>query len=126
MIGLCLQDNSKLCFVEAKQSSPQTVNEERFNEFIGEITDKFTHSFELWMSIVSKRRKAEISPKIGSPKIEGLKFKFILVIKGHKEEWLVPITRAMRKAMMPYIKIWESDVIVLNEDGAKKWHLIQV
>jgi len=117
-------DDSILSFIEAKSSSPKTDNEERFNEFIKEISDKFLHSFELWLSIVTKRRNEDISENLRKIDMQIIKFKFILVINGHKEEWLVPIMYALKKVLKSYRKIWGTEVIVLNENGAKRWNLI--
>lgn len=44
-----LNENS-LNFVEAKSSSPQPGNQKDFWEFINEISEKFLHSFALYLS----------------------------------------------------------------------------
>jgi len=121
---LYLRDRKKLMFVEAKKSSPNTDNIEKFEEFIEEITTKFIHSFELWMSLVTKRREADIAVPLVNPEMDKVNITFVLVIKDHKEEWLPPITRAINSVMMPYLKIWQSKAIALNDEIAKKWQLI--
>ena len=44
----------EILFVEAKSSSPQpkAENKERFDEFIDEISDKFIHSFNMYLTSV--------------------------------------------------------------------------
>ena len=58
------------------------------------------------------------------PEMDKVNITFVLVIKDHKEEWLPPITRAINSVMMPYLKIWQSNAIALNDEIAKKWQLI--
>ena len=64
---ILINEPNKLNFIEAKSSSPQPRedNMERFDEFIGEITDKFIHSFNLYYSGIMKRNNGydEISNK---------------------------------------------------------------
>lgn len=122
---ICLQKNDKVCFVEAKKSSPRTDNEETFDAFVGELVEKFTHLFEVWMSIFVKRRSSDISRNFLEVDMKTVKFKFILVIHGHKEEWLPPIRNAMKRRLMPHNKIWGSDVVVLNEKSARDMNLIR-
>src|SRR3712207_8075410 len=99
---LFLKDEYELDFIEAKSSSPRPTKDNiiRFNEFIEEISDKFIHSFNLYYSAILKRNEnyEEINNnflKLDSSKI---KLKFILVIKGHEIEWLLPISDADRKS----------------------------
>lgn len=56
-----------------------------------------------------------------------LDFRFVLVINGHREEWLAPLQEALALAMKPLIKAWAIDanaVIILNDQMAKKYGLI--
>jgi hypothetical protein len=56
-----------------------------------------------------------------------MSFRFILIINGHKEEWLAPVGDALKRKLKPYLKIWrigENGVAVLNQDGARMRGLV--
>ena len=93
----CLKDD-ELNFVEAKSSSPKPTqdNQERFEEFISEIADKFMHSFYLYLSaFLGRRRKSKITGRVAAVDHSKAKYKFILIIRGHRIEWLSPLRDAL-------------------------------
>ena len=51
-------------------------------------------------------------------------FQFVLVIKGHKLEWLLPLQDEFKRKLINHTKIWNSEVIVINEIIAEKMKLI--
>ena len=57
------QNDDKLFFVEAKSSSPKPSGAE-FKKYIEDISKKFVHSFDLWLSMNLKRRQDDISEEI--------------------------------------------------------------
>ncbi len=118
----------EILFVEAKSSSPQpkAENKERFDEFIDEISDKFIHSFNMYLTSVLKRNLVDKIPdKLLNIELETAKLKFILIIKGHKIEWLQPLKDAFDRIMIDYNKIWKSSVIIMNDEIAKEFKLIK-
>lgn len=125
-----LRNNNELNFIEAKSSSPRPTSNNiiRFNEFIDEISDKFIHSFNLFYSAILRRNNDydEISSKFFQLDNSKTKFKFILVIKGHDIEWLLPISEALKKKLSYQNIIWKSEVIVMNDNIANKYNLINV
>lgn len=127
---ILLKDINVLNFIEAKSSSPKPVedNEVRFNEYIGEISDKFIHSFNLYYSAILKRNKnyEEIHNNFFELDSSKIKLRFILVIKNHKVEWLMPILDALKKNLAYHNIIWKSDIIVINEKLAKEYGLVKV
>jgi hypothetical protein len=53
--------------------------------------------------------------------------RFILVINGHKEEWLPPLQDALRAALRSTVKTWSfspTSVAVLNDVLARQYGLI--
>ena len=54
-----------------------------------------------------------------------INFKFILVIKGHRTEWLMPLSDALKESMAYHNTIWKSQVVVFNDELAKKYKLIK-
>ncbi|MGL4800117.1 MAG: hypothetical protein ACRCWY_12090 [Cellulosilyticaceae bacterium] len=114
-------------FIEAKSSSPRPTkeNNEQFETFINDIADKFIHSFNLYYSAIHGRYPAE---EIAQPFLEiesdKVTYRFILIIKGHHIEWLLPLQEALHRKLHYHITIWKSDVILMNEEVAKERKLI--
>ena len=54
-------------------------------------------------------------------------FRFVLVINGHKQEWLAPLQSALSLALKPVVKSWALPAIsvaVLNHELAQLHGLI--
>ena len=84
------QNDDKLFFVEANSSSPKPSGGD-FKKYIEDISKKFVHSFDLWLSLNLKRRQDDISEEILDVQTSNQIFRFILVIKGHEKSWLPPV-----------------------------------
>ena len=128
---ILLSKENELSFIEAKSSSPRPTENSsiRFTEFINEISEKFIHSFNLYYSAILRRvtddEGAEINSRFKKLDNGEIKFKFILVIKGHKVEWLMPLSDALKKNLAYHNTIWKSQVVVLNDEQAKEYRLIK-
>lgn len=124
-----LRNKNELNFIEAKSSSPRPtkLNNIRFNEFINEISDKFIHSFNLFYSAILKRNKdyGEINNNFFELDNSQIKLKFIIVIKDHDIEWLLPISDALKKKLSYHNTIWKSEVIVMNDQIANRYNLVK-
>lgn len=123
--------SNRLCFIEAKTNYPDPINgcsseekNERFREDIKKIVEKMRHSLELYASILLNRYpKDGISDEM--KKIESLEIRLILVIKNADKSWLVPLQDIFRKELKAEMHIWKiPDFIILNEELARKKHLI--
>lgn len=129
---------SAVWVLEAKSSSPQQETEadpkskfkSAFDEFIEGIRVKLTNAFLL---IIAARLGRQPSAKDELPEpfktlvLAHTDFKFVLVIRAHKEEWLPPLQDALKLAFRPIIKTWglpATSVAVLNDDLAKIHGLI--
>lgn len=116
--------------VEAKSSSPRPGPSPNFDQFIHEIRQKLTNGFLLGTSMLLQRHDgaaAELPAGFHGIDLSKLDFRFVLVINGHREEWLAPLQEALALAMKPLIKAWAIDanaVIILNDQMAKKYGLI--
>lgn len=118
--------NNEIYFVEAKSSSPKPIkkNKEKnekdeFEEFIEKISEKFIHSFDLYLSAILKiNENLELSNKFKENDYSKVKFKFILIIKGHKREWLLAIRDSLEFKLKYHRKIWKTTCIVMNEEVA--------
>lgn len=104
---------------EAKSSSPQILE-----EFVFEIRDKFLNSLMLFLSLRLNRfdKNADLSRKYLQLSLQKFKVKFVLVINGHKKDWLPPIKDELSKKLKPLIQLLNLDpnpVIVLNDEMAR-------
>ena len=119
-------EESRLDFVEAKSSSPQPGNQKDFWGFINEISEKFLHSFALYLSAaIGRHPKYSITGKVGAADNSRASYKFILIINGHQIDWLSPIKDALEANIFAHRQIWKSEVVVMNEKLAKKYHLVR-
>lgn len=116
--------------IEAKSSSPRPEIQPNFDEFVEKVRDKWVNALSLGISLCMGRHVAnikELPEKFRALDFAKIDFRLILVIKGHKEEWLPPIKDALAKALRATTKTWAmapSAVVVLNEQMACKYHLI--
>lgn len=117
----------ELVFLEAKKGAPNpdNGNGEEFDAFIDDIAGKYRDSFGLWLTLALGRRIDAVSEVIQNCDLKTENFKFILVIKTHEEEWLLPVMDILNKKMQADRKIWNCDIAVLNEETAKKKGLIR-
>lgn len=118
---------NQILFIEAKSSSPQErTSKERYDEFIAEIVEKFVQSFEIYHTLRYNRYNTDVSmgEHLVQQEWDKVEIKFVLVIHGHEKEWLVPLREALIRNMSAYLKIWKSAVVVLNDEMARRYHLI--
>ena len=117
---------SILDVVEAKSSSPRPEGKEYFDDYIRQIRDKFVNALTLcWAACLERHPKfhGELPKRIQDMNLSQVHVRFILDIKGHREEWLPPIDAGLNKAMRPTLKTWgfsPNAVIVLNDDMARQ------
>jgi hypothetical protein len=119
----------KVYFVEAKSSSPKPNSEKDFNAFINEISRKIEHSLDIFFALVIKRikdSKGEFSRSFQEIDYSGAEVTALLVINGHKIEWLPPVKDALIRKLKRIIKTWNIQVAVLNHELAEKYRLIKV
>lgn len=128
---IILQDG-KLCFIEAKSSSPTPKSKENFDNFIGEIVQKFEDSILLYNAVKMKRHGEEASSEIPlnlNTVDENIRYRLYLVIHGHEREWMTPIQDELRNRLRHILKVWnikDIDVQAINHDDAYDKGLIKV
>lgn len=130
---LLVREDKLLC-LEAKTSAPNphtvlTDPDKGFALYINELVEKFENTLELFLG--SKLGFPHLTvPSQDTPKLMSLedvchfKIRFCLVIKNQKTEYLPPVREALVKKLRRKLKIWNAEVIVLNEDIARKRKLI--
>lgn len=122
---------NKLCFIEAKESYPDPITgcssderKEQYHKDVREIAEKMQHSLELYANILLKRYSQEGVPEL-MRNVEKLEMRLILVIKNADASWIVPLHDVFRKELRAEMQIWKiPDFIILNEEQARKKHLI--
>lgn len=113
-----------LYFIEAKSSSPNRSSSiTRYENFIDEIVSKFLHSLNTYASAKLKRY-TELDGEIAAISDKDMEYRFILVINGHKPDWLTGLQEDLNIRLASYRKIWKFDVIVMNETTAMEFRLI--
>lgn len=128
---LVTTNSNDVKIIEAKSSSPKPENAESFDSFLSEISEKLSNSLSFWISLKLKRHSNgfdEMPASFQKVDLSNASFKFILVIKGHKEEWLPPIKDALAQKLKVFCKIWNlkpDPVVVLNHEWAIHFQLIQ-
>lgn len=115
------KDGDALKFIEAKQSAPNPENEnnkEKFPLFLKEISKKFLDSFEVFERVWMENGLSSGFSKINATNCKVI---FILVINGHKKEWLMPIRDGLQQIMLERKTmnvLWRPEVFVINEKQA--------
>lgn len=117
--------------VEAKSSSPRPETKPNFSEFIDEIRSKLINGFLLAVAARLERHPKtfdELPDSFQTMDLKASGFRFVLVINGHKKEWLVPLQSALSLALNPLLKTWAlppTSVAVMNHELAQMHGLIQ-
>ncbi len=116
--------------IEAKSSSPHPDTFPGFDEFICEIKEKLNNALVLGVAACLNRHSTahnELSEQFKTLDLSIVDFKLILVIKGHKAEWLPPLQDALTKVLHPTVKTWALSalsVMVMNDDIARSYGLM--
>ncbi len=119
-----------LWIVEAKSSAPRPGNKEDFGTFIQGINAKLASSLILIIAAFLGRHPShnDLPMSFLTQNYSSISIKLILVLRGHKKEWLEPISDALQKTFKSTARIWNfhpEDVVVLNDEMARKQKLIR-
>jgi len=115
--------------VEAKSSSPRPQSEQDFESFLVEIREKWVNSLSLtWSAILGRHGSSTNLPEaFFNNSLVDLDVKLVLVIRGHKPDWLAPLRDALNRELRSTVKtlaLGSSSVFVLNEDMAHRYGLL--
>ncbi len=121
-------DHPVILVVEAKSSSPVPEKHSNFQTFIQEIKAKLANALMLGIAVCLQRHPdAHLPSAFRTLALNTADFGFVLVINGHKKDWLPPLQEALSKALKPIIKTWglpANSVAVLNHELALEYGLI--
>ena len=117
-------------FIEAKTSAPAPNGErgqERFEEFLAEIRSKNLHSLLFTYAVLHRLQEIHEQP-IGQT-LQGVlqhapKIVFLLIVRTHQMEWCIPLRDALHKKMADILSLWNAELLVVNEEFAKRNGLI--
>jgi len=113
---------SQIWLIEAKQSSPQPGNQEDWENYLGELKEKFENGVNLFIALCLNRHiDSDLHEAIRGVDLGIIPFKITLVIKGHKSEWLPPLKDALQQMLLPMCKslnLIRNPVLVLNDEMA--------
>lgn len=116
--------------VEAKSSTPRPETQPDFDNFIAEIREKLINAFSLgWASCLKRHQhaEAELPEDFKTLNLSQVDIKFVLVIKGHQDEWLPSLQDALWIALRATVKTWAfapTSVAVINDVLARQYGLI--
>ena len=86
-------------------------------------------SLGIYTAAILKRygNTSEIGENLSFVDLKDRKLTFALVVTNPAAqiEWLAPIKAEIEERLRRWMKIWDIDVVVLNQDLAKRWGLIQ-
>lgn len=133
---ILLRREHNILFVEAKTSCPNAANKdesetklERFEQYYGEIAEKFCDSLQMYLSVVlGKNLSVE---EIGEKLREDMEFSscnitFVLVIESAKDSaWLAGPKEELGARLIKIRKIWGAKVVVLNRAMAEEYGLVK-
>ena len=124
--------NGKLTMIEAKSSSPQPRNKEKFDEYIAEIGQKFIDTLLMFNAIMLERHeknyKDELPDSIKMQDIGELRYALYLVVHGNETEWMIPIQDALKNYLRHVLNAWnipDVNVYALNHEAAQAKGLIK-
>ncbi|MCL2513652.1 MAG: hypothetical protein FWF08_07100 [Oscillospiraceae bacterium] len=121
-------EKNKLLFVEAKTTLPDISNKEDFNKNVDGIVKKFVDSFYLTLSLWFENNnydKRELPLNYIDFINKNVEFTMVLVIKNRKADGIKRIkARITERFPKRELRLWKFDVIVMNEDFARKNNLV--
>ena len=129
------RNENSLVFLEAKKSCPNADNrydseekEQKFEEYYASVTEKFIASLQIYLAAILDRFEdtSEIGDRVQSiSSMKNTQLKFILVVKNAKDTaWLAGPLAELKVRLLQVRKIWDIQVMVLNEKLAREYKLI--
>ena len=123
--------SENVALIEAKSSAPRIDNEEKLQQFISDIRQKFADSLQLFSDIKNKNRGEgafqRLPINLQNTQVLTDAYKIYLIIHGHRLDWLLGLIDALRVALQEEVKKWnlrDSNIKVYNEQTALENHLI--
>jgi hypothetical protein len=133
-VEFILKQNNNILFVEAKKSCPNAANKDeshekkvKFEEFYSEMLEKFVDSLQVFLASLTERYSdtSEVGMNlVGQKTLKNINLRFVLVITSAKLEWLAGPKAMLEEILIKYRRIWNVQVVVLNQELAREYKLI--
>lgn len=127
---IALKDNNILV-VEAKSSSPKPQSQEDFDQYITDITQKFSDTILLYNAIRIGRHGElnlnEIPQNVREIELNNVNYCLYLIVHGHQLAWMQPIQDALKQSLKHLLRLWnipERNVKAINDEIALEKGLI--
>lgn len=118
----------KVTLIEAKSSTPNPMkNKEDFDKFICDIMSKFRDTLTFYNAVLLRHDEEPVGTELKKINPKEADYQMLLIIHGHKEEWLPPVMDALKSEVRHLLKLWnikDTSVKVINETIAKDWGVI--
>jgi hypothetical protein len=134
-VEFILKQNNNILFVEAKNSCPNAANKNesdekkvKFEEFYSDVPEKFVDSLQVFLACLTERYSdiSEVGISLVERKIlKNIKLRFVLVITSAEIEWLAGPKAILEERLIKYRRIWDAQVVVLNQELAREYRLIE-
>ena len=127
---ILLRDNT-LWIVEAKSSSPQPGTQPNFDKYILDIQQSMRNSLLMFLGMRLERHDPatnSLSGVFAGVDLDQIGFKLVLVIHGHKGEWLPPLQDAFQHGLVANMRAFggpKTSISVINDQIAREKGLIQ-
>lgn len=126
-------NDKEVRFVEAKTTfSNPNNNKGNFDENIREVVSKFDGSIQILHGILvrhpNERKIYGIPDSMASMDQSDIRYVLYLVIKNHKDEWVLNVSNELKSKLKTICKLWriqDSDIKVFNENFARQKGLIK-
>lgn len=121
---------AKILIVEAKSSSPRPETQPNFDTFVAEVRDKMANALTLFLGVRLGRHGTasdELPEHLRNAELTTQGFTFVLVIRGHRPEWLAPLQDALNAELYATAKtlgLKSPFVAAINEEMARSHGLI--
>ena len=129
---ITLNSDKDLVFVEAKTSFSNPDNKKDYNKNFDEIFDKVKDSISVFNSLLLRHQGLDewgrIPNHLREIDLTNVIYKIYIVIKKHKDEWLVPLQNDAPSKFKTILHMWnipQKNLKLINEDMARQLHLIE-
>lgn len=102
-------------------------NKEDFDKFICDIMSKFRDTLTFYNAVLLRHDEEPVGTELKKINPKEADYQMLLIIHGHKEEWLPPVMDALKSEVRHLLKLWnikDTSVKVINETIAKDWGVI--
>lgn len=112
---------------DAKKDEFDLIITREVSRFARNTVDALSYTRQMKAILKRYSDASEVGENLALADLKDVKLTFALVITNPAAqiEWLAPMKAELEERLRRWMKIWDIDVVVLNQDLAKRWGLIQ-